>query len=180
MLRLETEDAERNLAERARGGDAEALAELFERHYAGVLTLSLRLLRNPEAARDAAQEAFLRALAQLPQYDAGYRFASWIFKVLVNYIRDQKRRVDRSVELDPDAFPAAAAADLLVREEDLGRIRAEMMELPEETRLALLLHLQEGLSGPEIAYALGLSPQAARLRICRGLARLRERLKEKP
>ncbi len=180
MLRLETEEPEGMLAERARRGDRQALAELFERHYAGVLTLAQRLLRNPEAARDAAQEAFVRALAQLKQYDWTYRLAPWLFKVLVNFIRDQKRRGDRSVELDPDALPSGATGDALVREEDLDRIRAEMQELPEETRLALLLHLQEGLSGPEIAYALGITPQAARLRICRGLARLRERLKETP
>ena len=180
MLRVETAEPEESLAERARGGDRQALSQLFERHYPGVLTLALRLLRNPEAARDAAQEAFLRAVAQLQQYDRNYRFASWLFKVLVNYIRDQKRRGSRSVELDPDALPVATPADPLVREEDLDRIRAEMLALPEETRLALLLHLQEGLSGPEIAYALGITPQATRLRICRGLARLRERLKETP
>jgi RNA polymerase sigma-70 factor (ECF subfamily) len=180
MLRLETEEPEGMLAERACRGDRRALTELFERHYSGVLTLALRLLRDSDAARDAAQEAFLRALAQLKQYDWNYRFASWLFKVLVNHIRDQKRRGDRSVELDPDVLPASAPADPLVREEDLGRIRAEMLELPEEARLAVLLHLQEGLTGPEIAYALGITPQAARLRICRGLARLRERLKETP
>jgi len=179
-LKLETEEPEGMLAERARRGDRRAVAELFERHYSGVLTLALRLLRNPEAARDAAQEAFLKALAQLQQYDRNYRFAPWLFKVLVNLIRDQKRRSDRAVDLDLEAFPADAPCDLLVREEDLDRIRAEMRELPVETRLALLLHLQEGLGGPEIAYALGVSPQAARLKICRGLARLRERLKEKP
>lgn len=173
MLRVETGPP---LAGR---GDRETVARLFAEHYAGVLTLARRLLGDTEAARDAAQEAFLRAFARLDQYDRSHRFAAWIFKVLVNLIRDQKRRGDRSVELDPEALPSGGSGDALVREEDLDRIRTEMLKLPEETRLALLLHLQECLSGPEIAYALGITPQAARIRICRGLARLRERLKER-
>ncbi len=161
-------------------GAREDAAELFAEHYPGVLTLARRLLGDPEAARDAAQEAFLRAFARLDQYDRRHRFAVWLFRILVNQVRDRLRRGDRSAELEPDALPASPSPDALVRGEDLERIRAEMTKLPEETRLVLLLHLQEGLSGPEIAQALGITPLAARLRICRGLARLRERLKETP
>jgi RNA polymerase sigma-70 factor (ECF subfamily) len=174
----ETDEA---LAGRAFKGEADAQAALVRRLYPGVHTLALRMLRNPEAARDAAQETFLRAISRLEQFDGQHRFSAWLFRILVNLIRDEaRRRRLPSIDTDPDHTLALdpSPGDSIIREEEVDRVRSEIAMLPEGMRVALLLHFQEGLNGREVAYALGITHQAARLKICRAVAHIRARLQE--
>jgi RNA polymerase sigma-70 factor, ECF subfamily len=175
----ETDEA---LVERARRGERDAETTLVLRLYPGVHALASRLVRDVERARDATQETFLRAFSKLYQYDGQHRFSAWLFRILVNLLRDERRRSGRLVSAglaeDDRATPAPPPIERAIREEDLLRARAALDELPEETRLAVLLHFQEGLNGREIAFALDLTHQAARLRICRGIAAIRSRLME--
>lgn len=170
------------LAARARKGDRQAAAEIVQRFYRSAHALATRMLRDADAARDAAQEAFVRALSKLEQFDPAYRFSAWLFKIVVNLVRDEMRRHGRVIVLDlePDE-PLGASSPPVERAaqvEDVARIRAEITDLPEGQRLAFLLHFQEGLNDREVAYALGISHQAARHKICRAASRLRARLKE--
>ncbi|HXX92829.1 MAG TPA: sigma-70 family RNA polymerase sigma factor [Planctomycetota bacterium] len=180
VLPSESDEA---LAARARAGERPAEAALVRRLYPGVHALAARMLRNPEAARDAAQEAFLRAFSRLGQFDGAYRFSAWLFRILVNLIRDEARRGRiPSIDADPDdsAASATSPSDAAIREEEVDRVRSQIAALPESLRLPVLLHFQEGLNGREVAYSLGITPLAARLKICRGVARLRARLEEDP
>lgn len=175
LLGLETDE---DLVARARMGEREAERSLILRLYPGVYTLADRLVHNPEAARDATQEAFLRAFSRLHQYDGVHRFSAWVFKILVNLIRDEFRRGVRVItaELKPDDWPSRDPwpVDLAIREESHARVRSLMDRLPEHMRVAVLLHFQEGLSGREVAWTLGVSYDAARLKISRAVAKLRE------
>lgn len=181
-VNLRVVETDEDLARRARRGDREAERALILRLYPGVHALAPRLLRSGGSAVDATQEAFLRAFSRLEQFDGSHRFSAWVFKILVNLVRDDYRRGTRvaSVELVPDDWPARGPVpvDAAIREEDFGRVRAEVDRLPDDMRMALLLHFQEGLSGREIAYALGITYDAARLKISRAVAKLRERLGE--
>jgi RNA polymerase sigma-70 factor (ECF subfamily) len=141
------------------------------------------MLRNPESARDAAQEAFLRAFSRLDQFDGNHRFSAWLFKILVNVIRDEARRGHLDpIDGEPDPSHAASPSpgEVIIREEEIEHVRMQIAALPAGMRLAVLLHFQEGLNGREVAYALGITHQAARLKICRGVARVRARLGEEP
>lgn len=179
LLEIETDE---ELARRAQGGEREAERLLILRLYAGVHTLAVRLLRNEDRARDATQEAFLRAFSRLDQFDGEHRFSAWIFKILVNLIQDECRRGVRVVaaEIEPDDWPAhePLPVDAAILEENFARVRQQLDRLPEDMRMAILLHFQEGLSGREIAYALGITYDAARLKISRAVAKLREWLGE--
>jgi RNA polymerase sigma-70 factor, ECF subfamily len=175
LLGLETDE---DLAQRAREGGREAERLLILRLYPGVYTLADRLLHNPESARDASQEAFLRAFSRLHQYDGVHRFSAWIFRILVNLIRDEFRRGNRVItaELKPDDWPSNEPIPLeaAIREENYARVRTHVDRLPEQMKTALLLHFQENLNGREIAYALGISYDAARLKVSRAVAKLRQ------
>jgi RNA polymerase sigma-70 factor (ECF subfamily) len=179
---LMPEETDEVLADRALRGDRSAEARLAHRLYPGVHALASRLLRDPEAARDATQETFVRAFSRLGQFDRSFRFSAWIFRILVNLIRDERRRSGRVItdesliEVREDQGPGPG--DLAIREEDVRRARSALDELPEETRLALLLFFQEGLSGREVAFALNLSYPATRIKICRGLGLIRLRLRD--
>ena len=175
LLGLETDE---DLAQRAREGGREAERLLILRLYPGVYTLADRLLHNSESARDAAQEAFLRAFSRLHQYDGAHRFSAWIFRILVNLIRDQRRRGSKVItaELKPDDWPShePIPVEAAIHEESCSRVKSQVERLPEDMRVALLLHFQEGLTGREVAYALGITYDAARLKISRAVAKLRQ------
>jgi len=185
MLQVDILATERDeaLAARALRGDREAEGVLIGRLYPGVHALASRMLRNPETARDAAQEAFLRAFSRLDQFDGSHRFSAWLFRILVNVIRDDARRGKiASIDAEPDQQTSASPSpgEIMIREEDLAEIRAQIEALPEGLRLAVLLHYQLGLSGRDVAYALGITHQAARLKIWRGIAQVRAQLAEDP
>lgn len=179
LLGFETDE---DLAGRALEGEREAERVLILRLYPGVYSLADRLLRNSESARDATQEAFLRVFSRLHQYDGLHRFSAWVFKILVNLIRDEYRRGVRVVtaDLKPDDWPShdPFPVDAAIHEENCARVKVQIERLPEEMRAALLLHFQEGLTGREIAYTLGISYDAARLKISRAVAKLRQWLGE--
>jgi RNA polymerase sigma-70 factor (ECF subfamily) len=171
-------DTDEDLAWRAREGDREAERTLILRLYPGVYTLADRLLRNVESARDATQEAFFRAFSRIHQYDGDHRFSAWVFRILVNLIRDQRRRGNKVItaELKPDDWPShePIPVDAVIHEESCTRVKSHVERLPEDMRVALLLHFQEGLTGREVAYALGITYDAARLKISRAVAKLRQ------
>ena len=97
-------------------GDRQAFARLVDLHKRTVYGLCVRLLRDAEEARDAAQESFARAYAALATYDAGQPFAPWVLRIARNHCLDVLRRRlpdAQRVELDaaPGDGPATELAD---------------------------------------------------------------------
>jgi RNA polymerase sigma-70 factor, ECF subfamily len=78
------EDDDRMLVRRCREGDRAAFDQLVVRYQKPVFNAALRLLRDPEDARDVAQTTFLKAFEHLADYDPSYRFFSWIYRIAVN------------------------------------------------------------------------------------------------
>jgi len=78
------EDDDRILVRRCRQGDRAACELLVVRYQKPVFNAALRLLRNPEDAKDVAQTAFLKAFEHLADYDAKFKFYSWIYRIAVN------------------------------------------------------------------------------------------------
>lgn len=171
-------DTEEELARRAATGDREAAGELVARLYPPTLSLARRMVRTEEAARDAAQETFLRALRHLPSYSGEHRVSAWIFRILANHLRDTARHQGRAPDPDPPEADAGPL-DLVLRAEDLARTREALDRLPEEWKLALLLYYGQGLTSREVAHVLGCSHVAARLRLSRAVRRLREEVAER-
>jgi RNA polymerase sigma-70 factor (ECF subfamily) len=171
---------DQELVERARQGEPASRAALVERFYPAVYSLAFKLTGRAETARDVAQEGFLRAFASLEQHDARYSFASWIFKIVANHVRDLFRKEGREDLRPPAPEPEPGPDEVLERDEDSDRVREALELLPPETRMPLILHLQEGLPIREISYALDLSENAIRMKIYRGVAKIRALLREEP
>ncbi len=175
MMKLMAAPTGDGLLERARRGDADSRSRLVERHYGAVWSLARKLTRDDATANDVAQETFLRAFAHLAQYDGAHRFASWLFKIAANHVRDLHRRA-RRVWAEEGQQPACDA--ILQKTEDVARVRKALDTLAPETRAALTLHLQEDLTVPEIAFVLDLTEHAVRNKIHRALRKLRALLQE--
>ena len=88
------------LVERARHGDHAAFAILVRRYERKLIRVLARLVRDPELARDLAQETFWRVYSRLDRFDTARRFGPWLFRVGVNLGLDQLRRSPER------AFPA--------------------------------------------------------------------------
>src|SRR5438046_10684791 len=80
------------LVKRAKDGDARALAALCERHAPKVERLARHLLRDPEDARDASQEALAKLCVRLKQFRGESQFSTWLHRPVLNTRRAPPRR----------------------------------------------------------------------------------------
>lgn len=168
------------LVERCKQGDQIAYGQLVRKYQNSVYNLCRKMVRNPEEARDLAQEAFVKTFAALDRYNPVYAFSSWLFKITSNlcidHIRKQRMRllsIDDPIDgedggmvrelADPRRQPDQASEDSELRE----AIRAAVDRLPEHYRVILLLRHQEQLSYEEIATALDIPLGTVKARIHR-------------
>ena len=174
-----TDDA---LVDRARN-DRRAFAPLYDRYAEPVYRYCYRRLGNHETAADATSQTFLKALAALPSYRQG-TFRGWLFTIAAHVVTDLHRRTRPLASLDHDTVAALAVVDRDPSPEDHallneGResVEALLLTLTDDPRRVVELRLA-GLTGPEIAAALGISETAVRSSQFRAYARLRRLLAE--
>jgi RNA polymerase sigma-70 factor (ECF subfamily) len=168
------------LVRRAQHGDAEALAALCERHAPRVERLALRVLADPEDARDAAQEALAKLCVRLRQYRGEAQFATWLHRLVVNTCHDvgARQRVRRCEPLEGDerlaveADPAHEAALSELRHE----LAAELAGLSHEQASVVVLKDALGFSFAEISERSGMPVGTAKCYAHRARAGLRARL----
>ena len=168
------------LVTRAKDGDAQALAALCERHAPRVEKIALHMLRDPEDARDAAQDSLAKLVVRVRQFRGESQFSTWLHRLVVNTCKDfaqakLARRVEPLVEdarAARDGDPVAAAASAETRRE-LGRCLAE---LPAAQATVVALKDAFDLGFAEISEATGLPVGTAKCYAHRGRERLRERL----
>src|SRR5438876_1703303 len=114
------------LVTRAKDGDPQALAALCERHAARVEKLALHLLRDPEEARDAAQESLAKLVVRIRQFRGESQFSTWLHRLVVNTCRDVANR-QRARACEPLHEDARAATDGdPARAADLSELRSRL------------------------------------------------------
>ncbi|MGH2559652.1 MAG: RNA polymerase sigma factor [Thermomicrobiales bacterium] len=163
------------LAARA-ASDRDAFARLYDRYVEAVYRYCYRRLGHREAAEDATSLVFTRALAAMPRYDAQVgSFRSWLFVIAHNVVTDRYRaaRPVQPLDLAAEVFdPDPSPEDLAVMADQRRSVSAALAELSEEQRRVVELRLT-GLTGPEIAVALGRTHATVRTTQRRALIRLR-------
>jgi RNA polymerase sigma-70 factor (ECF subfamily) len=156
---------------------------VVEIHYDSLFRLALAILRHEEDARDACQEAFHQAFLKLSEWRGECRLDMWLKRIVINRCRDllRKRQV-RHLAADDLARDAElcrlSPETILTGRESLERILRSMDLLPIEFREVLIAHFLEDLPYGDLAQILDISVNAVRIRIHRGLSRLRELIKE--
>jgi RNA polymerase sigma-70 factor (ECF subfamily) len=165
---------QRTLVERAQRGDRDAFA-LLARAAAARLDAAARLiLRDPELARDAVQEALIRAWRDLPGLRDVDRFDAWFHRLLVNAAIDESRRRKRRVmEVDIDPMDVPMVADEIGRLADREALDHALASLTPEYRALVVLHYYLGVSVPEAAASLGITLSTAKSRLHRAIGTLR-------
>ena len=167
------------LVDRARRGDEQALNRLVSRHHAMVYRVALGILRDPDAAADAAQDGFVKAVQGLDGFRGDARFRTWLVTIVTNEARGQLRRVGRRREsgledVGPLHDGAPGVDQAVAVKTEAERARMLLATLPEKQRMAVQLRLDEGLSFREVGEIIGSSEGAARVNYHHGIRRLRE------
>lgn len=162
-------------------GNAEAYAVLVERYQKPIFNLMYRMTQSRADALDLAQDTFIKAYEQLHRFREGKKFFPWIYTIGLNrsknFLREKKLKQTCSMEdFEPGSgldYPAQHE-EVLCQRLDSQRVGRALHQLPMDYREALILRYQEDFSMEEIASTLGLSVSGAKMRVHRGLARLRE------
>lgn len=165
---------QRELIERARRGDHDAFTSLIDVRLARLDAAARLVLRDPDLARDAVQEALIRAWRDLQGLRDPDRFDAWLHRLTVNacldLIRRRKRRVIE-VELSPiDSLATPDAASVLADRQMLDQALAGLQP---GHRAVVALHYLLGMPLPEVARALGIPLGTAKSRLHYALAAMR-------
>ncbi len=165
------------LAARLADGDPRAPRELVERHQTELYRYAFAMLRDREAAEDAVQDAFERALTALGQYPEerlrGIRLRAWLYRVTLNVVRNALRRNRRETPEDPEKLSELAGVASGEGREETMDVLSALGRLPERQRTAIALRYLQDLPYAEIAAATGWPEATARTLARRGLGRLR-------
>ena len=170
------------LVRRARNGDQDAFGDLLRLHRAALTsTLVACGIRQPETARDLAQDVAFRAWRALPTLADARSFPAWLRRIAANAARDHLRRmaVRREDALD-EAVNVEAEDDPQRSAERLAEIRLMLAALDDEDPevVELLVARANGETVEHMAARLELSEGALKMRLMRVRKRLRSRLEE--
>jgi RNA polymerase sigma-70 factor (ECF subfamily) len=156
------------------------------RHQDAVFALAYRVLGNNADAEEIAQETFVRLYEAAPRYRPDAAFRTYLLRITTNLCLNRKARAyrQREQQREPqeiDAAPAnsPAPADpehLVLREERAAAVRAAVLALPEDQRVALILFRYEGFSYEAIAELTNKSVSAVTSLLWRARAALRASL----
>ncbi len=176
------EEADRALVERFRKGDREAFGELVIKYQRPIYNAAFWILRRVEDANDVTQNVFLKIAERADEYDAQYKFFSWIYRIAVNEALNVLRRNGREEELPEDLeLPDSERADPERQVGDgevAGRIRAALMQMSTADRTVLTLRHFSECSYQEIGQILDLDEKTVKSRLFEARGRLRRMLKD--
>ncbi len=158
-------------------GDLDALAEVFDRVAPELERLARKLTVDRNQADDLVQATFLIALERPSTFDVGRALRPWLLGILVHRASEERRRKSRQAELAlpmrPDVEPPLAALDALEFREAVTRAVAE---LPPSLRVVVEGKLLQDREAKELARELEISRGALRVRLHRGLEKIRATL----
>lgn len=186
--------AEGKLIAAARGGDARAFSEIVRRYEQTVYRYAFKLCRDREKAEETFQDTFINVYRKLGSFDGRSRFSTWLYAIVTNncLMRHRRRKI-RDIEESLEALESPGTtpdgkfsheiarwdetpADVVLNGELRVQIERAIAKLPPDYRIVFTLRDMEGKSTEETAHIAGISPEAAKSRLRRARAFLREEL----
>ena len=168
--------------------DPDAFAHLFNLYSDKIYRLAVSLLKDDVAAEGVVQDAFLRLIERLDQFEGRANLGTWLYRIAYNLSIDRlrKRKPELVLEDEPGdgRYPAPIhlidwkqwPEQLLTDAEVTAALDKAIAELPEKFRIIFVLREIEGLSTKETAKITGLSLSATKVRLHRARLFLREHL----
>jgi RNA polymerase sigma factor (sigma-70 family) len=147
------DDPDRMRVEAARGGDKAALEQLIVAHQAWIYNLAFRMVMDHDDAGDITQEILIRIITHLAMYDPEKgAFRTWVYRIVVNYVLNMKKRKFEVRIHDFDAY--VAAIENFPDQPDFAHPEAAL--LAEEVKTGCMLGMLLCLKRPErVVFLLG-------------------------
>ena len=156
-------------------GDAEAVRPLIERYQRPLFALVQRALGTDADIEDIAQETWIRVVRSAHRYDPEQKFASWLFAIAWNLVRDRwSRRKAATDDAGLESLPSArtSAEDEAIARDRGERIRNLVASLPERLAAPVFLRYFEDLSEREVAARLRVPVGTVKSRLHNALNKL--------
>jgi RNA polymerase sigma-70 factor, ECF subfamily len=183
MGRIEREEVE--IIEAVRRGDIHLYSRLVVKYKNPVFNLAYRLTGNRSDADDLAQETFVHAFEQLHRFDIGKPFFSWLYTIALNLARNHLKRTARMMREEIRVDIAAEGmrragheTEAVQREARADALEQCIQMLPRDLREAIVLKFYEGLQFADVGEILQISVGAAKMRVYRGLEKLKSMMQE--
>jgi RNA polymerase sigma-70 factor, ECF subfamily len=180
-------EVERELVKKCRGGNSRFYEPLVRAYEPQGLRLAVGMMGNVDDARDALQEAFVKAFRSLDRFDTRRAFGPWFFQILRNQCRDHLRTRksrfkvevvdDQVLEFQPDNSPGSTQRER-ERLEARRTLWRGLEKLPAEHREVLVLKELQGLRYQEIAGILEIPEGTVASRLYHARKALKETLDE--
>ncbi|MGA7909704.1 MAG: sigma-70 family RNA polymerase sigma factor [Candidatus Sulfotelmatobacter sp.] len=181
---------EQDLIARVQRGESDLFYELVQPYERRVYAAALAILRNEADAEDAAQEAMMKAFANIRQFRAEARFSTWLIQITVNEALMRRRRertvvmegIDDHRDEEGEYIPRDFAdwreipSEALERKEIRQRLADALAGLDRKYREVFMLRDMERLNIQETAETLGISVAAVKTRLLRARLMLRDLL----
>lgn len=180
---------DRELVDRARGGDQDAFGQLVRRHQQRIQRLAVHMLRDRAEAEDVTQETFIRAYQALARFDGRSEPYTWFYRITINLslnrIRSRKTARTTHDTDDPrlealltDKRPDSADPSTSAQRKELYRtLCSGIDQLSDTLRTTLILVCIDGRSHEDVAGILGAPEGTIAWRIHEARRKLREHLK---
>lgn len=184
-----------NLIARAKEGDQNAQGKVVQLWYKRIYNFSYKFFLDHDLAMEVSQRTFISMCRNLPALQDNGRFKSWLYKIAVNYCREEVRKNkgkrsfsfedvwNRDAEDSPQWESSSHQMDnperQLQQRELSDLLQGALMELSSEQREVVIMKEFEGLKFREIAEVLNISENTAKSRMYYGLDGLRKILERK-
>ncbi|MBS4537203.1 sigma-70 family RNA polymerase sigma factor [Clostridium sp. D2Q-11] len=183
---------ERKLIKRSMKGDIDAFEKLIEAHQKSAYNIALRMLKNPEDAKDVSQQAFVKIFKYIDTFNFKSSFTTWMYRIIVNLCIDyiNKNKINNTYSLDNPIKTDTGEInrevkdntdlpeDIVEKKETKQIVHNAINKLDDIHRSIIILRDIEDFSYKEISEILEISIGTVKSRIKRGRDNLRVILKE--
>jgi RNA polymerase sigma-70 factor (ECF subfamily) len=172
-----TEDDDATLVRRCREGDRTAFEQLVMRYQKPVFNAALRLLRDPEDARDVTQTTFLKVYEHIGHYNPSFKFYSWIYRIAINESLNALGSRKPCEGFSGEEADAAPGPERQLEGQQTGRaIEEALMRIKPELRTVIVLRHFMHLSYQDMGDILLLPEKTVKSRLYSARQLLRDRL----
>jgi RNA polymerase sigma-70 factor (ECF subfamily) len=167
-------------------GDKQSYALLVEEYKGPVFNLAYRMTGSREDADDLTQETFIRAYQKLQKFDQNKKFFTWLYTIGINLVRNHLKKNLRDVShlavadsaLEHQTSGEGRGESYVISDDRMLRLEKIIQQLPLDLREAVILKFMQDLTFEEVANVTGESVSAVKMRIYRGLEKIKQMMED--
>ncbi|OPZ14756.1 MAG: ECF RNA polymerase sigma-E factor [Bacteroidetes bacterium ADurb.BinA245] len=166
------------------GGNQQAYALLVNRYQEYVFTLVLRIVKNREDAEEVSQDVFIKAYKNLNSFRGDSKFSTWLYTIVnntgISFLRKRKLEIysldNEAVFERADNIDSGVSANVIEQKSKQAMVNEAIALLSPEDALAITLFYKAEQSLEEMAKAMGIETNAAKVRLHRARTRLKSKM----